>query len=163
MPKNKLKEITEKGIQQKQLTDQLIKLVEAALYPVMDAAKENQATMKIDIGDVRLRTDFYESNIGECCFVEIFEKDDDHPYWFRTRGVLWTKKAQGELEVITNGPGESWYVHGDFGCPIRSAYRKWWLWAAEHMPEILEGFGAQMDEVNASLSAAVKRLVDMAR
>lgn len=140
-----MESLWQKGEERQRLTSQLVQLVGAVANKV--AATVPTGT-RVDVPGVgTLEAVEYRSNVGNAYRLVLVDESEGFPlqYAFETRN-----------------PGDSYFLHGDFGCRIRVAEAGHYLAFANHLPQILAAFEAAEDNAIKALRAAFDKLREVA-
>ena len=122
------------------LTSKLMELVVGAFEAIIDSVEEGT---EVYVDGYWLAVVNRRSNVGSADFMGISE-DRDYGYW----------------ELFDNGvyPGDSYFLHNDFGASIQTPRRELWIWAANNIDKIVAAFEANEQEVIESLRSGIESL-----
>ena len=128
----KLEELIKKGKERKRLTGQLQKVLAEVAETMAEALDEGASVSMVGY---KIAVKAYRSNVGTYKTLVVKEADSSGEYW--TRGAI---TAMGE-------PGEDRYLHGDFHTVVHVADREDFLFFANCLDKIIDGFGAEQDKI----------------
>ena len=142
-------DLLEKGKQRQRMTDQLAELVADVAQAIADSVPEEK-WIEIDGTYFQVRT--VHSNLSYETYLWIGTQMNRDPRFI----------VDGNVYTSTVAVGEAYNLHGDLTISIQNATRDQYLWFANHIPEIVNGFEGAEDAAIQELREAFDRLKQLA-